>query len=337
MTKRTTSLAAILLLSVLGVKLSSVCGTGQSAYASELTPVEEKDAQDLLGAVLLGCGEARSRVSSGVGSMTEYEWRLDGDRKLLEVEKEHLVVFSGDRCRVRTDTVLLTNDRALPDEPHMVPVPLGIVRTEESAYDGESLVMYSREQESATIAEGPGSNLDWLRFLVKMMAAGGPDPARAALGPPTHERRGPVVKGRQVADGVECVVVETVYAHTPEVGDGVWLADTFWISPEMGFAAVRMETRYFGGKFGAEGMLATAVTAQPRQCDSGDWRLSRMEAEQYALDAESGGTYLRSRTLVALADGFQINVPVTEAQLSIKLPSGTKVYNELIDAEYTVP
>jgi hypothetical protein len=302
-----------------------------------MTPVGEKEAQDLLQAVLLGCQDARSRVSSGVGHMTEYEWQLDVNKKLLEVDKEYVVAFSDDKCKARVDTVLLANERVLPDEPNLVPIPLGTVRTEEIAYDDEQLVTYSPDQKSATISEKPGLSLNWVRFLARMMATGGPDPARIALGPPTHQARGPIVKGRQAVDGVECVVVETVYEHTPEVGDGISLVDTFWVSPEMGFATVKMQTRYRGGRFGAEGMVAASVTTEPRQREDGGWCLRRMETEQYALDEQSGQTYVSSRTVATLADDFQINAPVTADMLRIDIPSGTNVRNELIDSEYTVP
>jgi len=335
--KRAIGLAAILLVSVFGVMLPRIWGSGRSAYASELVPVGGNDAKDLLEAVLLGCEDARSRVSSGVGHITEYKWQLDANKKLLEVEKGYSVVFSGDKCRARVETVLLTNERVLPDDPNLVPIPLGVVRTQEIAYDDEVLVTYSPDQDAATISEGPGATLNGVRSLARMMATGGPDPARVAFGLPTHQTQGPVVKGRQVVDGVECVVVETVYEHTPEVGDGVSLIDTFWVSPEMGFATLRMQTKYYGGKFGAEGMLAASVTAQPRQRVDGSWCLSRMETEQYALDGESGQAYLYSRTVATLADDFETNAPVTADLFSIDIPSGTSVHNALIDAEYTVP
>ncbi|NIN70108.1 MAG: hypothetical protein GTO63_36590, partial [Anaerolineae bacterium] len=101
------------------------------------------------------------------------------------------------------------------------------------------------------------------------MATGGPDPTRVALGPPTHERRGPWLKGRQVVDGEECVVVEVAYVHTAEEGGEISLNDTFWISPRMGFATLKMETRCYGGKYGDEGMLSAEVTTQTREWGDG--------------------------------------------------------------------
>jgi len=46
---------------------------------------------------------------------------------------------------------------------------------------------------------------------------------------------------------------------------------------------------------------------------------------------------LKMETVVTVADDYQLNAPVTEEMLKVQLPSGTKVYNELIDAHYTVP
>ncbi|NIN70109.1 MAG: hypothetical protein GTO63_36595, partial [Anaerolineae bacterium] len=55
----------------------------------ELTDVGEGDAEALLAAVLLGCENARARVSTGVGKVTEYEWHLDKNKEVLESESEY--------------------------------------------------------------------------------------------------------------------------------------------------------------------------------------------------------------------------------------------------------
>ena len=61
-----------------------------------------------------------------------------------------------------------------------------------------------------------------------------------------------------------------------------------------------------------------------------------MWARQYRLD-QLDTRELKIETVVTVADDYQLNAPVTEEMLRVQLPSGTKVYNELIDAHYTVP
>jgi len=83
-------------------------------------------------------------------------------------------------------------------------------------------------------------------------------------------------------------------------------------------------------------VVSVEIEAEARQYASGLWGVSRMWARQYRLD-QLDTRELKMEVVVTVADDYQLNAPVTEEMLTIHLPSGTSVNNELIDVQYTVP
>ena len=72
-------------------------------------------------------------------------------------------------------------------------------------------------------------------------------------------------------------------------------------------------------------------------CGDGLWRISSWRQDQYTMSPSTGEPYLSARSTVTYSDDYQLNAPVTEEMLTIDLPSGTRVHDEVIDAYYTVP
>jgi len=62
------------------------------------------------------------------------------------------------------------------------------------------------------------------------------------------------------------------------------------------------------------------------------WGPAQFTLTDYGAD----GLANKMTTLTYGAD-FQINVPISEDELTLKLPSGVSVYDEVLDATYTVP
>ena len=317
------------LLLVCGVPAKADDSAGPTAGIAE-------DNGSLLAAVRLGCETARSRISTRVGAISMRESFWKGDEKWLETETVYRVVSEGTKVRVTADTTYIRNDWTTTD-PGGVPIAPGTVMSKQLAFDGEKVVEYWPAENRAAIA-GPesaiGSELRSITRIIEETFPGAPD-LDMEMPAPRYTTRGPAVVGREVVDGEECVVVELVHVRVNSDGQEISWYHRYWIAPDMGFTALKAEFGYRGGRYG-DGVVMVETEAEPRQYSNGLWGLSRIRARRYRLD-ESDTRDLEIETVVTVADDYQLNAPVTDEMLTIKLPSGTKVYNELIDAEYTVP
>ena len=328
MTIRWLVITSVLLL-VCGVHAKADDSAGPTAGIAE-------DSGSLLAAVRLGCETARSRISTRVGAITVHDSFWKGDKKWLETETVYGVVSEGTKVRATTDKTYIRNETTTTD-PGGVPIAPGTVMTTQLAFDGEKVVEYWPAENRAAIA-GPesaiGSELKLITATIEDILPGVPD-LDMEIPSPRYTTRGPSVVGREVVDGEDCVVVELAHVRVDSDGQEIAWYHRYWIAPDMGFIALKTEVGHRGGWFG-DGMVSVERKAEPRQYSNGLWGVSRIWAQRYRLD-ESGTRDLEIETVVTVADDYQLNAPVTEEMLKVQLPSGTKVYNELIDAHYTVP
>jgi len=267
--------------------------------------------------------------------MHESFWK--GDKKWLETETLYGVVYDGTKLKITVDTTYIRNDTTTTD-PGGTPIPPGTVMSKQLAFDGEKVVEYWPSENRATIADLDsviGSQLTSIRGTIEGISPGVPDLLGWQTFSPRYTRRDPAVVGRELLDGEECIVVEVTHLWTNADGQEITWYHRYWIAPHMGFTALQAEHGYRGGRYG-DGVVSVQKQAEARQYSDGLWGLSRIWSQQYSLN-ESAIPHLDSETVVTVADDYQLNAPVTDEMLTIHLPSGTKVYNELIDAEYTVP
>jgi len=296
-----------------------------------------ENANDLMATVLLGCRSAASAVSTSVGKVHLHEWYWRSNGELLETEAVYSVASSGDRFKVAAEVTYLRNDLTMPgSDPGLRAIPPQTVVKQELSYDGERVISYTPAQNRAVIADTDSSvGRDLRQIRLKVLSPGLGVPTLAAASPlPDYTRTGPYVLRREVVDGEECIVVEFVDARPDARGGEVKFYSTSWINPQRGFTLSRGESRAQGGPYG-EGTLLAQAEVETRQCGGGLWGISEVEREQYALDS-SGRRYLQSRTITTFDPGYRLNAPVTKDMLTVKLPPGTKVHNELLDEQYTV-
>jgi len=295
-----------------------------------------KDNGSLLAAVRLGCETARSRISTRVGAISMHESFWKGDEKWLETETVYRVVSEGTKVKVTADKTYIRNETTTTD-PGAVPIAPGTVMTTQLAFDGEKVVEYWPSENRAAIADpgsAIGSKLTPIRGTIEEISPGVPDLAKE-MPSPRYTKRGPAVVGREVVDGEDCVIVELAHVRVDSDGQEIAWYHRYWIAPDMGFTALKAEFGYRGGRYG-DGVVMVETEAEPRQYSNGLWGVSRIWAQRYRLD-ESDTRDLEIETVVTVADDYQLNAPVTEEMLKVQLPSGTKVYNELLDASYVVP
>ena len=86
-----------------------------------------------------------------------------------------------------------------------------------------------------------------------------------------------------------------------------------------------------------ESVLMARFDIDTVPCGDGLWRISCWRQDQYTMSPSTGEPYLSARSTVTYSDDYQLNAPVTEEMLTIDLPSGTRVNDEVIDVHYTVP
>ena len=306
------------------------------AATAGIEAVGTEEAKDLLAAVRLGCDAAASRVSTSAGQVRVHEWTWKATGELLEMETVYDVASAGEKFKASVTTTYLTNEWA--SAGFNAP---GTVHREEVAYDGEKVTNYDPDRNRAEISgldSDAGRQLRGLKAVVMIPGHGVP---RAELEqvklPPGYEWNERRLLGREVVDGEECIVYEA--SHTAPRADGteVTYYHRHWINPQRQFTVSKSESGIRGGPYG-EGFVLATGEAETRQYADGLWSVREVRIEEHRLD-DSGNPYRMRYAVTTFADDYQLNGPVSEDMLTIKLPSGTKVYNTLIDAclLYTSP
>jgi hypothetical protein len=322
----------------LAVGAIAVVGAGLLTFC--MGPTSRADApsgasaEALLAAVRAGCEAARSEVSTRVGTITIRESSWEGDRERLVTETTYQVVTDGAREKVSEAITYLVND-AVPPDPTLAVNVAGTTTTKQVASDGERFTVYRPGAKSAIVCgldSALASDARSIRQTIEEVSPGVPDLNRAPASP-RYVRRGPVIVGREEVRGEDCVVVEVCDVRVDANGDEISSYQRFWIAPQQGFVALKAEAGSRGGRYG-EGVVFAQTEAEATQYPDGTWGLGRLRAQQYSLE---GPPNLETQIVVTMADDYRLNAPVTEEMLKVQLPSGTKVYNELIEAEYTVP
>jgi hypothetical protein len=299
----------------------------------------QENPKDLLDMTLLGCQTAASLVSTSSGRVTVHEWYWRANGQVLETVADYTVASKGDKFKVLAE-VGFANNELTPtvSDPGLKPIPSRTVTRRELAYDGERVVSYKPAQHRALVASTDSNAGRDLRALkLQVLHPGNGVPTLSALSPlPNYTRNGPCAVGWELVDGDECVVVEYTDVGTGAGGAEVRYRNRFWIDPEKGFTLPKSEAWVQGGAFGQQEILLAQSQCQVRQYDVDLWGVSVAQSEQYALDS-LGKWYLQRRTIITFASDYRLNTPVSDDMLAIALPSGTKVYNELLDEQSTAP
>ena len=307
-----------------------IAATG--AATAGIEPVGAEEAKDLLAAVRLASDAAAARVSTSAGQVRVHEWMWKATGELLETETVYDVASAGEKFKASVTTTYLTNEWA--SAGFNAP---GTAHREELAYDGEKVTSYDPNRNWAEISgldSDAGRQLRGLKAVVMSPGHGVPRLEQVKL-PPGYEWNERRVLGREVVDGEECIAYES--SHTAPGSDGaeVTYYNVMWLSPQREFTLSKSEHGIRGGRYG-EGFVLAQGEVETRQYADGLWGVREVRMEEHRLD-DSGKRYRNRYAVTTLADDYRLNGPVSEEMLTIQLPSGTKVYNTLIDAGYTVP
>ena len=296
------------------------------------------ESPDELSVLLEGCRQAAQAAQSGKGQVTVYHHAALEDGGVLEANATDTVAFSGLRFKLINEVKMLKNLPATPPSSRSVLVAPGSVRTEQFAYDGEKATAYSPAEGRATIGD---ANSDVGTLAAARYAEVKPTYAMFDLTsfspvPPGLTREAPQIVGREAVGGDECTIVE-VYDHGVIEGSrSVEIWQRFWVNTAKGCAVSRIRAWVRGGSY-TEKTLRTEVDSDLRQYAEGVWGPAKVTASMYGINQTTREYYKETAMVITYAEGFQINVPVTDSELTLTLPSGTKVTNELLQETYTVP
>lgn len=125
---------------------------------------------------------------------------------------------------------------------------------------------------------------------------------------------------RAVLDGRDCVVVEAT-GRIPGNTDGAQIRTKAWYDVARGFVVPKWLVWYLpGGE--ADPVLTHEQTVEFRRQSGGLWLPSQFTRVQHYPDGA-----FEKRIVGTYGPEFEINVPITEAELELLVPPGTTVYD----------
>ncbi|MBI2842082.1 MAG: hypothetical protein HYX78_01640 [Armatimonadetes bacterium] len=305
---------------------------------------------DLLSTTIDGCRNAVRLVQSGKGKVTARRW-LDknhaGDTPaVVETESRYVLAFRGDKYKLTEEVEFIRNnptqqellaskDNGITKSPLIQP---GDKRNHVISFDGEVVTFFHKEEGYAFI-DKPTSQRPSVANVHHEDYAEIVSPVGRGLMEidkcfeATHPNStGLEFVGREVVDGDKCIVVQV--KTTFPFPDGKPMTNTrkFWVNPDKGYTIVKDHVYQDQPK----AYLAQEVVTQAREYVDGVWGPTTSVLTQYTIDGDGNRKKVRSQT-VTYDPTFQLNISVSDQDLSQTLPSGTRVTNHLQDALYTVP
>ena len=291
---------------------------------------------------LAGMQNAALSVTSGRGGVTVRDWMLKNDGNVLEVETVHQVVWQGQAFRETVTTTYITND-APPDSEGLMATP-GTVIIREIAYDGTQVTEYNSERGEAVIGSpvSCGTHGAYASYIADASIRGhGLTVPRSTSDPvPSYVRSttGFQVVGTEIIDGDECVMLESTSIFDPPSGSSDPITNThrMWVNPNKGYTVPRVRDWAQGGGL-SQKTLMYEVDVQMRTYGGNLWGPAGFTRIQYKTDPATGQRIRSLQSTVTFNQCYQVNPTVDPGELVLQLPSGTKVHNEIIGGDYTIP
>lgn len=296
-----------------------------------------------LQAVVQGCQNAVAAIKSGFGKFTEHYSLTRNGVVLLETSSECVLAFKGERYRLTRKVTYLQNNAAPPaaSVPHLAPIKPGTKIEDEIAFDGSQVTFYQPRKKTASISGTGSRGYAYNEHLKSRSSASLIGHGLFVIDWPNKQAESETllsektrVIGREPVDGDECVIVERSFHLVLSDGKPATRTFLYWVSPAKGFAIPKAQRWFEGGRYGSN-TLIREETAELKDYGSGVWGPAVWRMSQYELLAD--GTKQTRQVTITYAPDFRLNLAMGEDRLSLRLPSGTKVRNETLDLDYTVP
>ncbi len=293
-----------------------------------------------------GTKNAVSVIQNGKGKITQSVTRHRQDGSIVETEAVADMAFRGDKFRINELVTELRND-----------VPAGV--TEEGAkktyppdhkavsFDGEELTYFEARtrfpRAVVGTVEGSGGIIKNYYQRKKLdygvLENHGVFDIGVAMATPSFPQvdEGLRFVRNETIDGRDCIVIEHTILTMSKECDPLPLRSTIleWsIDTGRGFTIPRYRL-WVGDKDGNNRILAEERNNVVRDYGDGVWGPSKSVVVGYAID-EKGERYEDTRIVTQYASDFVLNGNVTDSDLTIKLPTKTRIWNSITGEESSV-
>lgn len=288
----------------------------------------EAIAQDLLPTIWEGMRAAASAIRTGRGEVSVRQWTQRNEGGILEVDTKYQVVFMGKLFKTTASATIVQNTPGQGEEGQALVSP-GAESTRVVSFDGNRILEYWPGRAEARISDPTlGVGLNEIRlynarasiFGHGFISAGPTDPV------PANVR----VVAEETINGDKCYVLEVRDGY-----DKIANRRQIWVSPTKGYFIVRVRSWLQEGS--DPEFMNYEINRTAREYAPGIWGPAVDKQTDYARDRESGSVRKSREITTTFSQDFQVNAAVGSADISLTLPSGTQVRDNIIDAEYVVP
>lgn len=309
------------------------------AFSIALCPAANADAklraddsqafsQDMFPTIWEGMRAAASAIRTGRSEVRVREWIQRNEGGVLETNTKYEVVFTGKLFKVTTSSTIIQNTPDRGEESQLM-TPPGTEFKRIVSFDGNKVVAYSPDSGEATISDpAVGDGLNEIRVYNADASVFGHGFISAKLAdplPPTNIR----VVGRETIDGDECFVLEVRDGY-----ESISSRRRIWVNPSKGYIIVRAKSWLQEGS--NPEFMNYEVNRTVREYAPGIWGPAVDTEIDYIPDRVTGSLRKNREVTTTFDQGFQVNVAVGKEDISLTLPSGTRVRDNIANAKYTV-
>lgn len=302
-------------------------------WCAELPCCAQVD-QELLQMLKAGSAQAVASVRSGSGKLSLHKTESKNGVVVMEINASYTIAFSGSRFRMEAETTYLKNE-GTPSSGGGIRAPKPGQRQRETVvFDGNRVTRFYPDSGLATVGDANST--------VGKLATG----RFAQLVPRNYRSMDlntlcssvggePTVVRRERISEEDCVVVE--FTSQKNLSNGTSVQRTYQVrfSLDKDLTVPMFRVLTDGGTEGGS-ILLTQILVNAN--GSGDnWRPASVAVDEYRPDANTDRYSKTSSSEITYNPDFGINVPVSESEFSLSLPSGTTVVDEVLDLHYVIP
>ena len=308
---------------------------GAVVFAVAQVRVRATTEDDKLSIIKQGTANAISTIRSGRGSITIHKWHLKSSGAALETDCTYHLAFIGDRFRLSKTWTYLQNGPGLGELSEGL-VPTGSTMSYEVSYDGKRLTVYYPDKKKAIVGDPTTLALRaiWSDYQTNVSVAGNCliNIANSDQKPGFSPAQ---LDGTQTFDGYQCDVIVSKQAIDAGAAGNYTLSYTYFVDPSRGFTVPRFQLWTEGSKLKQRVLSFDRIVAL-RDYGNGIWGPRKSTTTNYTL-SNDGQSTRTAETTADFSDDFQLNVSLTENDVTLTLPPGTSVTDKELDAIYTVP
>ena len=312
------------LVKVVGVVAASVAIIATAFI--QIPRVFSQSNEDLLLIAREGTKNTAAMIKSGSGKVTQHLWTKNKNGGISEAEIVYTLMFSGNKFRLLADESIIQNNPGSGEDGKLLLSPGSKIHFQ-AAYDGDSMTIYYPDEEAANI--------------IKSNATDKPIRYWQDIGLPAFEFRelspaeGSAVAKRESVNGISYIIVDWSNTTSSTKYGNITNTWTGWLDPEKGFTVSKFQVYGKAETVHKDPVLLEDARIDVRDYGSGLWGPVKYTKVSYRPDKDGEMQKVREATVTYEPD-FHVNIPLSDDQLSLNLPSGTKVVDELLDAKYTV-